>query len=173
MKTVFLALIPLIIIFISPAYAANLCVGLAKSKYCLGKPLPNKAGSYVITTLDDGIYIETRKSRGIRDGYSYNYGNEVDSVSGLSLTTTLVTQNGKVASVHQSHRVDANDHRAKDRVYSLLERKLLRQYGPPTARTTLDRSKYAEWVSQSLDIYITVLEEDHVSVNFSIPSRRK
>ena len=165
MKTVFLALISLFILFISSAHAANLCVGLAKSKYCLGKPLPNKAGSYVISTLDNGIYIETRKSGG--SGIGYGYGNEVDSVSGLSLDTKLITHSGKVTNVHQSHRVDSNDHRAKDRVYSLLEKKLLLQYGQPTARTKLDLVKYAEWVNQSLDIYITIVDEDLVSVNFS------
>ncbi len=167
MKIIYGVLISLVVIFVSQSHAANLCVGMAKSKYCLGKPLPIKADSYEITTLDGGIDIETRKDRSIR----YGYGKEVDSVSGLSLTTTLVTQNGKVSSVHQSYRVDTNDHQAKDRIYSLIEKKLLRQYGKPTARTKLDKLKYAEWVSQYLEIYITDFVEEYVSVNFSIPSR--
>jgi hypothetical protein len=168
MKTVFLALIPLIIIFISPAYAANLCVGLAKNKYCLGKPLPKKADSYEVTTLDGGIDIETRKNRRSR----YVYGNEVDGLSGLSLTTTLVTQYGKVASINQYYRIDPKDHQSKDRVYFLLERRLTRQYGKPSTRTILEELKYTEWRSHLIDINISDADEENVSVSFSIGSRR-
>ncbi len=167
MKIVFLALIPLIIIFISPAYAANLCVGLAKNKYCLGKSLPKKADSYEVTILDGGIDIQTRKHRSSR----FDFGNEVDSLSGLSLATTLVTQYGKVASVNQYYRIDPKDHRSKDRVYFLLERRLSRQYGKPSTRTILEEFKYTEWRSHLIDINISDAEEENVSVSFSISSR--
>lgn len=167
MKRIFCALIQLVLLFTIPAYATNLCVGMAKSKYCLGKPPSNKAAYSEAATLDGGIDIQTRKNRRSR----YNYGNEVESVTGLSIATTLDIQDGKVVGVHQLYRIDAKDNQSKSRFYSLLEQRLSRQYGKPTARTKLDKFKYAEWVSQSLEIYITDIEEEYVSVNFSIPSR--
>jgi hypothetical protein len=141
---------------------------MAKSKYCLGKPPQNKVGFFEITTLDGGIDIQTRKNRDRR----YDYGNEVDGISGFSLGTTLVTQHGKVASVNQFYHIDPKDHQSKDRVYYLLEKRLTRQYGEPSSRSILEELKYTEWVSQSLNININDAEEEHVSVNFSISSRR-
>jgi hypothetical protein len=167
MKIVFLALIPFFILFISSAHAENLCVGMAKNKYCLGKPLPKKAGSYEVTTLDGGIDIQTRKNRSSR----FNFGNEVDGLSGLSLATTIVTQYGKVASVNQYYRIDPKDHQSKARVYFLLERRLTRQYGKPSTRTILEELKYTEWRSHLIDINISDAEEENVSVSFSISSR--
>jgi len=158
----------LLLLFLScsSAYAESRCVGMAKNKYCLGVP-PNKE-SYFEFSIDKGIDIQSRKDR---SSY-YNYGQEVEVVSGLSLTTTLTIKDGKVSRVQQNYEINAENPESKNKVYALLYKRLFRQYGKPTATSKLDKVNYSEWVSKYLDIYITDIYEDHVSVYFSIPSTR-
>ena len=167
MKIFFCAFPLLFFIFSLPVYAETHCVGMAKSKYCLGAAQPNKE-AYLEFSIDKGIDIQSRRNTSSR----YSYGKEVEGASGLSLTTTLTIKGGKVSQVQQTYEIDSKDHESKNKIYALLHKILTRQYGKPTATLMPSKVNYAEWVSKSLDIYITDIEEGLVSVYFSIPSTR-
>jgi hypothetical protein len=167
MKIFFCAFSLLFFIFSLPVYAETHCVGMAKSKYCLGVAQPNKE-AYLEFLIDKGIDIQSRRNTSSR----YSYGKEVEGASGLSLTTTLTIKGGKVSQVQQTYEIDSKDHESKNKVYALLHKRLSRQYGKPTATSTLSKVNYAEWVSKSLDIQITDLEDGYIIVDFTIPSPR-
>lgn len=129
-------------IFFSASVHAE-CVGIAKEKYCLGKPPPNKAAS----TMDDGIYI--RLDRG-RNSKVYKYDYEGDRAIGLLLSTSATVINNKITGISQVYLMDQEASKKADKLYASLLKRLISRHGKPTRIIESETYSYAEWKAKSL-----------------------
>lgn len=141
------------------AYAE--CVGIAKEKYCLGKPPPNKSASM----MDDGIYIG-RSFGGERNTKTHTYEDEFDKALGLPLSTSVSLYKNNIVSVTQSYLLlDSGSLRKSENIYNQLLNRLIRQYKKPKERVDEKDYSSAEWKNKGVYIRIEA-EYREISVTY-------
>lgn len=126
------------------------CVGIAKEKYCLGKPPPNKSASM----MDDGIYI--RRSLGSeRNTKTYTYEDELDKVLGLPVSTSASIHKNKIVGVTQSYLLlDSNSLKKSDKIYKQLLNRLISRHKKPKERIDDKNYSFAGWDNNGISIRI-------------------
>jgi hypothetical protein len=148
MKTLGYIFTILMLVISASAYAE--CVGIAKEKYCLGKPPPNKSASM----MDDGIYIRKPSDK---EQYSntYGYEDEIDEEIGLPILASASIHKNKIVSLTQSYfLLNSDSLRKSDKIYNRLLNRLISQYKKPKNRQDSKTYSFAEWDYKGINIWI-------------------